>query len=153
MHTLTLRPFTPADQPTAKAIVLAGMTERWGKLDPTLNPDLNDIHASFIDAGDYFFVGEVDGQLVATGALTHEAEGVARIVRMSVLAGWQGCGFGRNITQFLIDHARKCGYREIVVETNADWTSAVRLYQTCGFIIEKEAPGDYGNELHMRQRA
>ena len=38
-----LRPFTAADQDAVKDLVLAGLADHWGTLDPTLNPDLNDI--------------------------------------------------------------------------------------------------------------
>jgi hypothetical protein len=32
--TLTLRPFCPADQDAAKALILTGLVEHWGFLDP-----------------------------------------------------------------------------------------------------------------------
>nr|NIW45215.1 hypothetical protein [Gammaproteobacteria bacterium] len=40
---LTIRPIAPGEQNDARDLILAGLAERWGKLDPGRNPDLNDI--------------------------------------------------------------------------------------------------------------
>lgn len=146
---LTFRPFQPEDQVAAHAIVMSGMAQRWGAVDPTLNPDLHDIAHSYTASGNYFFVGEVDGAMVATAALTLDADGVPRIERMSVRAAWQGMGFGRTFTHFLIDQARELGHAQLRVETNSDWTSALKLYQSCGFVLESTVDGPFGQESNL----
>lgn len=142
---LTIRPFTPADQTAAEAVVNAGLAERWGTLDRSRNPDLRDIAAAYPARGHAFYVGTVDGIIVATGALT-VAGAVGRIERMSVAAAWRGHGFGRAMTEHLIAAARRRGLTTLLVETNHDWHSAVRLYRACGF-----TPVDRDDEsVHMR---
>lgn len=145
MTELMIRPFRIEDQALAKAIILAGMKIRWGSIDHSMNPDLNDIQASYIDNGHLFFVGEVDGKLVATGALTVEAEGVWRLERMSVLEKWQRHGFGRKFTAHLINTARSLNAHTIVTETERNWHSAIALYEQAGF----QKTFVRGTEQHM----
>ena len=148
MNDLTIRPFQPTDQVQARAIVLAGLGSRWGHIDYSLNPDLDDIQANYIDKGYHFFVAEVAGEMVGTCALTFDELRVGRIERMSVKAVWQRKGFARKLTNHLIQTARDCGCHTLNVETDTPWTSAVRLYQSCGFQLLFENDG----ETHMQMR-
>ena len=36
-------PFQPENQAEVKNLILAGLAEHWGMIDPSKNPDLNDI--------------------------------------------------------------------------------------------------------------
>lgn len=131
--TLTIRPFQPADQDSAKTLILAGLGERWGGIDYTMNPDLNDIQASYIDKGHLFFVGELDGAIVGTGCLKLNGDGVGEIVRMSVSGRCRGMGFGRILTNHLIETAKIENLHTLITETEYNWTSAINLYKSCGF--------------------
>lgn len=51
---IVILPFQPENQEDVKKLILAGLVEHWGKLDPTKNPDLNDIANSY--AQSVFFV-------------------------------------------------------------------------------------------------
>lgn len=140
---LQLRLWQPSDQDAAKALILAGLGERWGRLDPTLNPDLDDIGRSY--AGGVFLVGTCNDQLVATGALLPEAPGVGRIVRMSVRRDLRGQGIGRRVLDALVAHARELGLRRLVLETTSTWHDAVHFYARYGFDITHVAD----DETHM----
>jgi putative acetyltransferase len=137
---IILRPFEPADQAAARGLILAGLAEHWGTLDPTLNPDLRDIAATYGEA--VFFVAVAGSTLVGTGVLIHEAPGVARIVRMSVAASWRRRGIARTILAALCAEARAAGYRQIVLETTATWAGAIAFYQRNGFTITGTHDGD-----------
>ena len=145
---LLIRPISPPDQPIAQQLIQEGLGSRFGHIDYSMNPDLNDIQASYIDRGHHFFVAEVAGEIVGTCALTNEAAGIGRIQRMSVHPAWQGNGFARQMTRFLIQTARELGMHQLLVETNNSWESALRLYKTSGFI---ETHRD-GVEVHMAQQ-
>ena len=144
---MNIRLFEPIDQAVAKQLVLEGLGSRFGRIDYSMNPDLNDIQANYLDQGHRFYVLEIEGEVVGTCALTNEAEGIGRIERMSVRADQQGKGLARKMTNFLIQTARDVGMHTMVVETNDSWDSALRLYQTSGFI---EMHRD-GVEVHMAQ--
>jgi GNAT superfamily N-acetyltransferase len=158
---VAIRAFCAEDQEAAKALVLAGLGERWGWIDPTLNPDLDDIAASY--AAGLFLVGYLGDTLVATGALLPEAtaEGVhaqrtimrteMRVVRMSVRADLRGQGIGRRMLDALIDAARQQGCALVVLETTSTWTDAIGFYTRNGFQLIEERDGDTHMQLDMRQ--
>ncbi|HEX6383288.1 MAG TPA: GNAT family N-acetyltransferase [Anaerolineae bacterium] len=134
--TLTIRPFHPDDQAAARRLILGGLGEHFGFIDASLNPDLDDIWQNYVLAGATFAVAEVDGERVGTGALVAEAAGdlaTGRMVRVSVSAEYRRLGIGRRLVNYLVEAARRRGYRQLLVETNHDWHDAIRLYQACGF--------------------
>jgi GNAT superfamily N-acetyltransferase len=140
-ETLTIRILDPDDQPAARALVLAGLAERWGWLDESLNPDLDDIAASYSDG--VFLTAWLNGDLVGTGALTPEEEdGVWRIERMSVAALHRRRGIGSRLLHRLLAEAATRGARRVVLETTSTWTDAVTFYQRHGFQIEAHRDGD-----------
>lgn len=128
---MRIRPFRPDDQPAAKALILAGLAEHWGRLDPTLNPDLDDIAASYADA--VFLVAELDGQIVGTGVLVAETAVVGRIVRMSVARAQRRRGIARQLLAALIAAAQAKQYTQLVLETTATWDDAIGFYRAAGF--------------------
>ena len=139
------RPFSPSDQAAAKQLILEGLAEHWGELDLSLNPDLNDIQASYIDSGGVFIVVEADGKLIGTGALLPEGKNAARIVRVSVQPDYRRLGIGREITEQLVIAAHHAGYAKVLVETTDTWEPAIRLYQDFGFVEVDR----YGGDVHM----
>lgn len=64
---LNISPFSPADQPAVKTLILAGLEEHWGAIDLDLNPDLGDIAASYKNA--VFLVARIGEEIVGCGAL------------------------------------------------------------------------------------
>lgn len=151
LPTLTIRPFHPADQVAARRLILGGLGEHFGFIDASFNPDLDDIWRHYVLAGATFAVAEVDGELVGTGALVAEATGgqaAGRMVRVSVSAEYRRLGIGRRLVNYLVEAARRRGYRQLVVETNHDWHDAIRLYRACDFI-------EYGRDeesVHLRRK-
>ena len=129
-----IRDFEPRDQEAFRALVLAGLAERWGEaFDPTFNPDLLDIEASYLAQGAVVVVAENDAGLVATGILRPETGNRGRIVRVSVDAGCRRQRLGRRVVEELVTRARQRRMSEVVVLADTPWTSAVDLYRACGF--------------------
>lgn len=139
-----IRSFAPNDQEPARLLILEGLADHFDIIDPTLNPDLQDIEASYLRQGSLFLVVELDKVLVGTGALIAESENTGRIVRVSVAKSHRRMGIGRQITQKIIS-AGRLQFTRIVVETNDNWFDAIRLYQSCGFTVYDHRDG----ELHM----
>lgn len=130
---LTIRNFQPEDQERVRRLILEGLGEHFGHIDPALNPDLDDIETSYIQAGHYFAVAESAGQIVGSGALVSEASEAGRIVRVSVAPAYRRAGIGRLLVEHLLRAAEKRQFEQVLVETNLDWYDAIRLYQRCGF--------------------
>ena len=150
---LQIRPLLAVDQEAAKQLVITGLGERWGWIDLTLNPDLNDIATTYAEG--IFLVGYLDDVLVATGALTPEVTpdgiDVLRVVRMSVRKELRGQGLGRRLLDALLERARAAGCRFIVLETTSTWTDAVSFYARYGFQLVEERDGGTHMILELKQ--
>lgn len=129
------RPLTPADNRPVRQLILAGLGERFGQVDETLNPDCDNLYQFYVEAGQTFLVLEEDGHIIGCGALMAEPgrENVGRLVRVSVASSHQGRGYGRIISQELMQKGVERGFTQLLVETNADWHSALQLYRALGF--------------------
>lgn len=132
--TIRIRPFRPSDQEVVKKLILEGLGEHFGRINPDLNPDLNDINKTYIQAGHNFVVAEIGGEIVGTAVLITEAPNAGRIVRVTVSPKQRRSGIGRQLVQHLLSKAAEKKFSQIVVETNHDWYDAIRLYERCGFL-------------------
>jgi GNAT superfamily N-acetyltransferase len=120
---------------SAKLIILEGLAERFGYLDDSYNSDLNDIMGNYMDKGNSFMIGVIQGNVICTGALTNESKQIGRIERMSVKREFRGKGYAKLMLSTLEKEAKKRGYQKLIIETNRDWESAIELYKRNGFII------------------
>ena len=137
---ITIVQFQPDDQIEVKTLILAGLAEHWGVLDPSLNPDLNDIRSSYKDA--IFLVAWQQARIIGTGALVPRSNQTAEIVRMSVAAGMRRQGIASRILQELCQQAKAAGYERIVLETTETWDDAIGFYHRFGFKITHYLDGD-----------
>lgn len=142
-----VRPFTAQDQIPVRALILAGLEEHWGQLDPRFNQDLEDIAKNY--AAGHFLVAWAGQERVGCGALLPEGPGVGRIVRMSVASSWRRQGIAARILEALLAEARRRGWRRIVLETTETWADAVGFYQRQGFITTHFADGDRHFQLDL----
>jgi N-acetylglutamate synthase-like GNAT family acetyltransferase len=128
-----MRPFMPADQVAARRLIQEGLGEHFGFIDETMNPDIDDINASYIAPGHEFYVVVNGPKLVATCALMLSEDGVGQMVRVSVAKQYRRHGIARAIVARLSEIARQRGMRRLQVETNNDWVDAIWLYHNSGF--------------------
>lgn len=142
MPETVIRPFAPADQAAFRALVLAGLADHFGELDPSLNHDLDDIAINYLAHGAVVIVAEQAGRIVGAGTLIPEAPGVGRLARMSVSREARGQGLGARLVRHLIEIARARGDHLLLVETNDDWHDAIALYRACGFKDDHIANGE-----------
>lgn len=120
----------------ARQLILDGLEERFGFLDSSLNPDLAAIIRSYSEDGGVFLVGIYNHAVVCTGALTREQAAVGRIQRMSVKKSCRRAGLAKLMIQALEERARRQGYKEIVLETNNEWHSAIEFYKSKGYQLD-----------------
>jgi putative acetyltransferase len=133
-------PFKPENQGVVKDLILAGLGEHWGFIDPTKNPDLNHIAASYQD--EIFLVAWKNDEIIGTGALIRRSHGTAEVVRMSVANQYRRQGIGRQILECLIEKARSLGYNQIILETTQTWKDVMAFYLSFGFRITHSQDGD-----------
>jgi N-acetylglutamate synthase-like GNAT family acetyltransferase len=139
---IVIREFRQRDQVQVRRLVLLGLQEHWGKLDRTLNQDLNDIAKNYANAA--FLVAELTTQrrIVGSGALVPRGAGVAEVVRMSVSSDMRRHGLGTRLLQALVDRARGMGLRKVILETTETWHEVIAFYQRFGFRITHHQEGD-----------
>jgi GNAT superfamily N-acetyltransferase len=137
---INILPFQPEDQTEVKNLVLAGLSEHWGTLDPGKNHDLNDIGLTYANA--VFLVAWQDTKVIGTGALVPKSNDTAEIVRMSVVASMRRNGIGRMILQRLCENAKSSGFYRLVLETTDTWHEVIEFYKKFGFRITHYLDGD-----------
>ncbi len=138
--TIEIRPFQPADQARVKELIINGLVEHWKFLDPTKNPDLENIQKSYRTAT--FFVAEEYGRILGCGALVPRSPEKAEIVRMSIDSSRRRQGIGTIVLQHLIQVARKKGFTSIFLETTDTWEEVIAFYLRNGFHITHYLDGD-----------
>jgi len=118
------------DIPAVQALLIAGLTERWGHYDASRNPDISSFRVAY---GDGALVAKERGRVVGTATLRPLRPGTAEVVRMSVAAPLRRHGIGSLLLSQLLEQARERGMKEVVLETTTTWTSAVAFYSKQGF--------------------
>lgn len=139
-----LRDFERRDQDATRRLILEGLRDHWGSIDEALNPDLDDIAASY--AAGRTVVALCSGELIGTGTLLPVSPAAAEIRRMSVHAASRRKGVGRAIAHELIDTARRWSLERVILETSSAWTEIVEFYSALGFEITGTRTGDFGED-------
>jgi GNAT superfamily N-acetyltransferase len=149
-----LRDFGPHDQDAVRSLILDGLGEHWGIVDASLNPDLDDIAASYGAGRTVVLVDDEGGrdQIVATGTIVRRDATTAEIVRMSVTMTRRGAGLGRAVLDALVQTARTWNVQRIVLETTAAWGDVVAFYERCGFRITHHVDGAFGADAWFEMR-
>ena len=140
LRNIVIQPFQPKYQSEAKNPVLDGLAEHWGTLDPSKNPDLNDISSSYSNG--MFLIALQGNQIIGTGAVVPKSNDSAEIVRMSVVANMRRNGIGQMILSKLCDYAKANGYKRVILETTETWHEVIEFYKRFGFQITHYLDGD-----------
>lgn len=159
---LSVRRFEQGDTDCVRELHVAAMREFDAfSPDDSLDADLRDVEAAYLDGAGEFLVGERDGRVVAMGAFRPAegyitafvpdlAESAVEVKRMRVAPGCQRQGFGQRVYDELEARARSRGVREFVLDTTAEQTAAQRFYEANGFeetARETVQPADTAFEL------
>lgn len=90
-------------------------------------------------AGELFLARDPAGlPLGCVGLRPLADEGCCEMKRLFLLPATRGLGLGRALTEAVVDHAKRSGYRELRLDTFATMTTAQTLYEKMGF--ERIAP-------------
>jgi len=156
MHHRCMRPveteitdFQPGDQDEVRSLILTGLGEHWGHIDETVNPDLDDIGASY--GHGRTVVMRIEGEIVATGTVIPSDASTAEIVRMSVATARRRHGLGRLLVDELEATARRWGATAVILETTSRWQDVVAFYRSCGYAVTHTSTGPFGEDTWLRK--
>lgn len=139
---------TPENHAAIRRLILEGLAEHWGPLDESLNPDLDDLFASYPNGRTV--VARRGLGIIGTGTLVPRSTTTAEIVRMSVARAERRNGIGRAIVDELLDTARRWRVAAVILETSTVWPEVVAFYCSCGFSITHTELGDFGENTWFR---
>jgi len=150
MGPFQIRRMQPDESDAVRALILEGLREHWGTIDPALNRDLDDLEVA---GGDRLVLVAMDGpHVVGTGTIVRRSERCAEIVRMSVDSGHRRAGVGRLLLDELVAVARRWGVERLVLETTAAWTDVVRFYARSGFTLTHFTDGEFGRDAWFEMK-
>lgn len=132
---LQIQEVTKTIEEQARILVLKGLKERFGFIDPSYNPDLRNILESYSQPGAVFLVALYKNQVICTGAVSFEQSGIGRVGRMSVLKEFRRTGVAKRMIHCLEAWAKAAGYQQLVLETNNDWQSAIEFYKKMEYTL------------------
>ncbi len=102
---------------------------------------LGDPESHILAAGGHVFFAAAGDQVVGTGALIRESDGVYELTKMAVDPQQQGRGIGRLIVQAAIDRFIASGGTTLFLESSSKLAPALHLYESLGFRHRGRKPG------------
>jgi putative acetyltransferase len=135
MRDLIIRPATNADCTRVIELISTVLAEFQLPFDPdSKDADLKDIEGSYLAAGGMFEVIEdAHGKLLGTYGLFPLNDEQCELRKMYFLPEIRGLGLGKQVLERAIEHARRLGFRAIVLETISVLKRAIYLYTRFGF--------------------
>jgi len=150
---LSIRRFDPGDGDRVRELHEAALRSVDAYVEAVPDPDMHDVEETYLDDGGEFLVGEIDDEIVATGALRREDATTAEVTRMRVDPDHQRRGYGTAILAALEDRAAVLGYETLVLDTLDRQTGAKRLYESFGYErTGSERRGEYEQLFYRKER-
>jgi len=113
--------------------------EEYFELEDSDREQLEELETSILDKGGQIIVALLHDRVVGTGAILPphcdpvDGRKWLEIVKMAARKDLRGQGIGRAVIDALIQQARAMDADAVWLETNADLTAAIRLYERSGF--------------------
>jgi len=111
--------------------------QRWLGVDlcfQSFERELAELPGDYAPPGGRLLLVLLDDKVAGCVALHRLGEGLCEMKRLYLRPEFQGRGLGRQMVEWLIDEARRLGYRRMRLDTiAAKMQSAVRLYRALGF--------------------
>jgi len=131
---MTIRQYSPSDKQAVSELHNVALEATGASYPGPWDNDLQDIERIYIQSGGEFLVGELDGHIVAMGALKPINPTTAELKRMRVQPEYQRMGFGQLMLDRLESRAKQLGYHVIELDTTVQQVAARKLYEKNGYV-------------------
>jgi len=111
----------------------AAWLERYFKVEPLDSELLGNPERRILEPGGTILFARLDDEVVGTGAMLHELDGIYELGKMAVADDYRGRGIGRVLLAALIAEFHRRGGRELFLESNSRLAPALHLYESMGF--------------------
>lgn len=143
MGEIRIRRFAPGDEGAFFALNEAWI-ERYFRMEEKDRKTLGDPTGQILAPGGEILMAEDGGAAIGCCALIPMEAGAYELAKMAVSEHYQGRGVGRQLMGAAIAAARAKGASRLFLETNGKLTTAIRLYETAGFVhVERATPSEY----------
>lgn len=103
----------------------------------SLNADLKD--------DNYTLLCLENGGVISAYLIGCDVAGESELLRVAVRSDFRRCGFGRMLTEHFINERKDAGDLTMFLEVRASNSSAISLYESCGFESYTVRRGYYKN--------
>ena len=117
-----IRPMKPSDLDAVTRIEARTYSFPWGR----------GVFSDCLMAGYLSIVLDAGDQLVGY-AIVSTAASEAHILNLCVDVDWHRCGYGRQMLDYVVDHAIETGTSRLFLEVRPSNVAAIALYKNAGF--------------------
>src|SRR5882672_839045 len=107
--------------------------EAYELLEPIDEEQLADPQTQIIQRGGEIFIALQDGEVVGTCAVLQHGVRELEMAKLAVATTFRGQGLGRRLVERCIAYARERAVVRLVLVSNSQLRSALRLYESLGF--------------------
>jgi len=94
---------------------------------------INDQKSMILEHGGYLYLAKSDDAIVGSAAIVKEGEGMYELVKMAVIAAFQGRGISRMLIEKCLNKVKELKAKKIFLYSNSQLTTAIALYKKYGF--------------------
>ncbi len=132
---LHLREFKKGDEPFIEDVIKTVYEEYGFTYEPDgYNLDCREVQKHYLDQGGAFWVGEVEGQIVATVGFFKISEKRCDLMRLYLYPQYRGNGFGEILFRKAVTGAAQMGFEEMEIWSDKKLTHAHAMYSRLGAI-------------------
>ena len=150
-HDITIRPIAPGDDAALARVIRDTLTEFGAAKPGTAYYDASTDHLPALFAQtprSAYFVAEKNGAVLGGGGIfptTGLPADTVELVKLYLLPTARGRGAGKALIESCLAAARAAGYARVYLETTAELTQAIPLYEKLGFTYLDHALGESGH--------
>ena len=114
----------------------AAWLQKYFVIEPIDEQVLRDPEHAVLAPGGAIFFARMDGVVIGTCALLHEAPGVYELSKMGVDESFRGLGAGRRLLEAAIAEFQRRRGHTLFLESSSRLKPALHMYEQAGFVLQ-----------------